>query len=151
MYQNGNKVQHRHCHKKVERIFLKIFRFLTILLAYNWANRWRGYSFTCLSFDGWVCTLKSEYPFIKHIPIVIVMSISHFSNCARMCHMVKLQDRTYFLVCSAFPFGMERITDCYNLWAAPRGAMTNNRHNDTPVQSQPHAMRAVAWEPCEGA
>lgn len=26
----------------------------------------------------------TEYPFIKHIPVVIVMSISHISNCARM-------------------------------------------------------------------
>ena len=92
-----------------------------------------------------VCTLKSEYPFIKHIPIVIVMSISHFSNCAKMCRIVKLQDLTYIfgLLCF-FLYDMERITGCYDHWAAPRGAITGNRDNDTPAQSQPHAMRVVA-------
>lgn len=28
------------------------------------------------------CSLKIEYPFIRHIPIAIVMSISHISDCA---------------------------------------------------------------------
>ena len=32
-----------------------------------------------------VCILKTAYPFIKHIPVVIVMSISYFSDCAGMC------------------------------------------------------------------
>jgi hypothetical protein len=27
-------------------------------------------------------SLKTEYPFIKHIPIAFVMSISHVSGCA---------------------------------------------------------------------
>ncbi len=31
---------------------------------------------------GWVCTLKTSYPFIKHIPVVIVMSVSHVSRYA---------------------------------------------------------------------
>ena len=31
---------------------------------------------------GWVCTLKISYPFIKHIPVVIVMSVSHVSRYA---------------------------------------------------------------------
>lgn len=44
------------------------------------------FSFTCLSFiDERVCILKTAYPFIKHIPVVIVMSISYFSICAGMC------------------------------------------------------------------
>lgn len=30
----------------------------------------------------WVGSLKTEYPFIKHIPIAIVMSMSHISGCA---------------------------------------------------------------------
>lgn len=30
----------------------------------------------------WVCTLKTSYPFIKHIPVVIVMSVSHVSRYA---------------------------------------------------------------------
>ena len=35
--------------------------------------------------DEWVCTLKTAYPFVKHIPIAIAMSISRFRNCAGMC------------------------------------------------------------------
>ena len=89
--------------------------------------------------------MKSEYPFIKHIPIVIVMSISHFSNCARMCCIVKLWDLTFYFGLFSFDScSTERITGYYDLWAAPREAITNNRDNDTPAQSQPHAMRAVA-------
>ena len=38
-----------------------------------------------LLFGEWVCILKIAYPFIKHIPIAIVMSISHFRSCAGMC------------------------------------------------------------------
>lgn len=30
----------------------------------------------------WVCTLKISYPFTKHIPVVIVMSVSHVSRYA---------------------------------------------------------------------
>ena len=29
--------------------------------------------------------LEKEYPFVKHIPIAIAMSISHLRNCAGMC------------------------------------------------------------------
>ena len=32
---------------------------------------------------GWVCTLKTSYPFTKHIPVVIVMSVSHVSRYAK--------------------------------------------------------------------
>ena len=117
-----------------------------LILAFKWANRWRGYSFTCLSFmDEWVCTLKTAYPFIKHIPVVIVMSMSYFSNCAGMCRAGKAtRFHLFYSVCYAFSgFGTERKTACYDHWAAPSGAITGNRHNDTPVQSQPHAMRTV--------
>ena len=31
---------------------------------------------------GWVCTMKTSYPFTKHIPVVIVMSVSHVSRYA---------------------------------------------------------------------
>ena len=31
---------------------------------------------------GWVCALKLSYPFTKHIPVVIVMSVSHVSRYA---------------------------------------------------------------------
>ena len=30
----------------------------------------------------WVCAMKISYPFTKHIPIVIVMSVSHVSRYA---------------------------------------------------------------------
>ena len=43
------------------------------------------FSFTCFCFWEWVCILKTAYPFVKHIPIAIVMSISHFRSCAGMC------------------------------------------------------------------
>ena len=33
-------------------------------------------------YGGWVCTLKTSYPFTKHIPVVIVMSVSHVSRYA---------------------------------------------------------------------
>lgn len=41
-------------------------------------------SFTCfLHLCGeWVCTMKILYPFIKYIPVVIVMSVSHVSRYA---------------------------------------------------------------------
>ena len=47
-----------------------------------------------LCFGEWVCTLKTAYPFVKHIPIAIVMSISRFRNCAEMCRGGKQQDIT---------------------------------------------------------
>ena len=73
------------------------------------------------------------------------MSISYFSICAGMCLTGKAtRFHLFFSVCFAFSgFGTERKTVCYNRWMATSGAITGNRHNDTPVQSQPHAMRAV--------
>jgi len=44
----------------------------------------------------WACPLTTEYPFIKHIPIAIVMSISHISGCATICGKQKQRDYTYF-------------------------------------------------------
>ena len=38
----------------------------------------------------------SMHPFIKHIPIAIVMSISHISGCATICGKQKQRDYTYF-------------------------------------------------------
>lgn len=45
---------------------------------------------------------------------------------------------------------MERQTACHKPQAAPGAAMTGNGDNDTPVQSQPHAMRAAGREPAGG-
>ena len=95
--------------------------------------------------EKWVCILKTAYPFIKHIPVVIVMSISYFSNCAGM-YLAGKATRFHLFFSVYFAFsgsGSERKTVCYNRWMATSGAITSNRHNDTPVQSQPHAMRAV--------
>ena len=40
-------------------------------------------SLACFPLCGeWVCTLKTSYPFTKHIPVVIVMSVSHVSRYA---------------------------------------------------------------------
>jgi hypothetical protein len=40
-------------------------------------------SLACFPFCGeWVCTMKISYPFTKHIPVVIVMSVSHVSRYA---------------------------------------------------------------------
>ena len=64
------------------------------------------------------CSLTTEYPFIKYIPIAIVMSISHVRYCATIC------------------LRRERETVVYNPRVAPDAAMTSNGDNDTPVQPQ---------------
>ena len=40
------------------------------------------------------CSLTKEYPFIRHIPIAIVMSISHISDCATMYRTKDSRDAT---------------------------------------------------------
>lgn len=40
------------------------------------------------------CSLKIEYPFIRHIPIAIVMSISHMSCCATIYRSGDSEDAT---------------------------------------------------------
>ncbi len=37
-----------------------------------------------------------EYPFIKHFPVVIVMSISHLSGCAMIQRAKDSRDATFF-------------------------------------------------------
>ena len=68
----------------------------------------------------WVGSLKTEYPFIKHIPIAIVMSISHISGCAMIC---RKEDNgvssIYFAL--RLSFGRERETAGYKRGAAPCG------------------------------
>ena len=73
--------------------------------------------------------LKTAYPFIKYIPIVIVMSMSHLRGCATIC-------REHFC--------RERYTALYKHRAAPGVAMTGNGDNDTPVQPQSAAIRSLA-------
>ena len=90
--------------------------------------------------------MTTEYPFIKHIPIAIVMSISHISGCATICGKRKQRDYTYFdYLVFGFPFsGKERSTVSYKYRAAPDTALTSNRANDTPVQSQVERDKTVA-------
>ena len=68
-------------------------------MPFKLGNRWRGRKLsTCfpLSCGEWVRSLIIEYPFIKHFPIVIVMSMSHLSGCA-MIHRAKgSRDATFF-------------------------------------------------------
>ena len=64
------------------------------------------------------CSLTTEYPIIKYIPIAIVMCISLVRYYATIC------------------LRKERETVVYNHRAAPGAAMTSNGDNDTPVQPQ---------------
>ncbi len=43
---------------------------------------WRDARRVSLLCGEWVCTMKISYPFIKYIPVVIVMSVSHVSRYA---------------------------------------------------------------------
>ena len=83
----------------------------------------------------WVRFLTTEYPFIKHIPIAIVMSISHISDCATIC---RKEDNGVSSIHFALrlSFGRERETASYKHRAAPGAAMTGNGGNETPVQPQ---------------
>ena len=83
-------------------------------------------------------TLKTEYPFVKYVPIAFVMSMSHVRGCAMMCrkktarHHRKRNQFGLWLV----PSDKERETVGYKCRAAPGMAITGNGANDTPVQSQ---------------
>ena len=59
-------------------------------------------SLACFPFCGeWVCTMKTSYPFTKHIPVVIVMSVSHVSRYAMSWMGIKAAEshRQKKLVC----------------------------------------------------
>ena len=56
---------------------------------------------TCFPLCGeWVCTLKTEYPFIRHIPIAIVMSISQLNGCAMIVRERQRKDTFLVLACT---------------------------------------------------
>lgn len=96
-------------------------------------------SFTCFPLCGeWVCTLKISYPFTKHIPVVIVMSVSHVSRYAMSWMGIEAteshrQKKWFAAVLSTFK---ERKIPGYNYQFATGKAITGSRDNDTPVQSQ---------------
>lgn len=86
----------------------------------------------------WVCTLKISYPFIKHIPVVIVMSVSHVSRYAMSWMGIKAaeshrQKKWFAAVLSP---SKEREIPGYKYQFATDRAITGSRDNDTPVQSQ---------------
>ena len=87
----------------------------------------RGKPFTCSPFytGEWVCTLKTAYPFIRHFPIAIAMSISHISGCAMICG-----------------FCRERETVGYKHRVGSRCG-PDRQWGDTPVQSQSERDSAV--------
>ena len=78
------------------------------------------------------CSLTTEYPIIKYIPIAIVMSISHVRYYATIC------------------LRKERETVVYNHRVAPDAAMTSNGDNDTPVQPQSERDSEVRREAVAG-
>ena len=55
-------------------------------------------------------TLKIAYPFVKHIPIAIAMSISRFRNCAGMCQR-KYQDTA--ILFGLFRFSWHGARNCF--------------------------------------
>jgi hypothetical protein len=76
-------------------------------------------------------TLKTEYSFIKHIPIVIVMSDSHVSGCA----MMSLKQITGSKSTCLYYLGRdERETSGYDYRVAHGMAIISNGVNDTPVR-----------------
>ena len=88
--------------------------------------------------------MKTAYPFIRHIPIAVAMSISHVSGCARICDARR-----------------ERETVSYKRRGGSRCGH-DGQWGDTPVQSQPErdsaipsvkpsqAMRAADRDPAGG-
>jgi len=89
---------------------------------------------TCFPFYSgeWVCRLTIKYPFIKHIPIVTVMSGSHVSGCAMMSWNTGTGITFTFawlsVICD------EREASGYKYRVAPGTARTGNGDNDTPVR-----------------
>ena len=92
-----------------------------------------------------------SYPFIKHIPIVVAMSMSHVSGCAMMC---RDDEATRFQITSrSVGFhspGTERETAGYKHRVAPGAAMIGNGDNDTPAQSQSERDRVFRREAVAG-
>lgn len=81
-------------------------------------------------------TLKTSYPFTMHIPVVIVMSVSHDSGAPRSAWgkggEIPLIRKS---VCGCLIPCRERELPGYEDWIATSSAITGSRHNDTPVRS----------------
>ena len=81
-------------------------------------------------------TLKSSYPFIKYVPVVIVMSVSHVSGYA-MIWTGKGSEIPQFrrIGLRLFYLSGKRKIPGYNCQIATGKAITGNRYHDTPVRS----------------
>ena len=80
--------------------------------------------------------MTTEYSFIKHIPVVIVMSVSHVSRYAMSRRMKAAKSHRYkILGLRLFHLSGERKIPGYNYQSAAGRAITGNRDNDTPVRS----------------
>lgn len=83
--------------------------------------------------------MKISYPFIKYIPVVIVMSVSHVSRYAMSWMGIEATEpaqteRKWFA--AVLSPSKEREIPGYNCQLAVGRAITGSRDNDTPVQSQ---------------
>ena len=83
--------------------------------------------------------MKTSYPFTKHIPVVIVMSVSHVSRYAMSWMGIEATEpaqteRKWFA--AVLSPSKERKIPGYNYQFATDKAITGGRDNDTPVQSQ---------------
>ncbi len=82
--------------------------------------------------------MKISYPFTKHIPVVIVMSVSHVSRCAMSWMGIgaaePAQTEIEWFAAVLSP-SKEREIPGYNYQFATDKAITGSRDNDTPVQS----------------
>lgn len=88
-------------------------------------------------------SLTTEYPFIKHIPIVIAVSGSYVSGCAMICGTGSKQIPLFYRSVPAL-YHSERESSGYKYRVAPDMAITGNGVKDTPVQPQSGRDQTVA-------
>ena len=81
-------------------------------------------------------SLTNTYSFIKYVPVVIVMSVSHVSRYA-MIWTGKGSEIPQFrrIGLRLFYLSGEREIPGYNCQIATDKAITGNRYHDTPVRS----------------
>ncbi len=83
--------------------------------------------------------MKISYPFIKYIPVAIVMSVSHVSGYAMSWMGIKAAEshrQKENGLRLSYPHLRSREIPGYNYQFATDKAITGSRDNDTPVQSQ---------------
>ena len=82
-------------------------------------------------------SLTNTYSFIKYVPVVIVMSVSHVSGYAmiRTGKGSEIPPIIEELVCGCYILSGEREIPGYNCQIATDKAITGSRYHDTPVRS----------------